>query len=294
MVYAEIENKNLSSEDYKSISDNKSHKSEPAKIKGDRNKTLIIGRVSERPKKHYKKLKSIVDFVANDMKDLGIIRGSVLIAKDNNEMIKYLKDGKVDWVTETPFSAIIFTEEAGAEIILRRWKRGVPDYNCVFITRKDSDIKYIGDIIGKKIAFEDPGSTTAYLVPFSVLKKEGLDLVELSFPRERPPLDKVGYTFAHGEQNISTWVHEGLTDVGAYSNLDWENPNDTPESLKNNLKIIYQTKPFPRSVELVRKDLDSKINTRLKEILLNAHDNPDAKEALKKYANTTKFDEFNG
>lgn len=291
MACAEIE-KDLFSEGY--IRNSKSEKPESTEIEGDRNKTIIIGRVSERPEKHYKRLKPIVDFVASSMKDLGITGGSVLLAKDNNEMIKYLKDGKVDWVTETPFSAILFTEEAGAEIILRRWKRGVSDYYCVFITRKDSDINNLDKINGKKIAFEDPGSTTAYLVPYALLKKKGFNLIELYFPNEKPSLDKVGYTFVHGEQNIVTWVYKGLADVGAYSNLDWENPDDTPESLKNNLKIIYKTNPMPRSLELARKDLGSNIKTRLKEILMSAHNNPDAREALMKYAHTTKFDEING
>lgn len=294
MACAEIKNGTLSSEYSESVLSNKLHQPERAGVKDDRKRTLIIGRVSERPKKHYKKLKPIVDYAADCMKDLGIIRGSVLTAKDNNEMIKYLKEGKVDWVTETAFSAILFSEETGAEIILRRWKRGVPEYYCVFITQKNSDISYLGDLKGKKIAFEDPGSTTGFFVPLSVLKKEGLDLIELSSPREKPPLDKVGYAFAHGEQNIATWVHKGLADVGAYSNQDWENRNDTPDSLKNDLKIIYQTKPFPRSVELVRKGLDPKITKRLKGILMNAHNDLEAKEVLEKYANTKKFDEFNG
>ncbi|KAA3608951.1 MAG: phosphate/phosphite/phosphonate ABC transporter substrate-binding protein [Candidatus Scalindua sp. AMX11] len=263
-------------------------------IKSDRNRTLVIGRVSGRPKKHYKKLKPIVDFVVTRMKDLGIIDGSVLIAKDNNEMIKYLQEGKIDWVTETPFSAILLSEKTGAEIILRRWKRGVPDYRSVFFVRKDSGINSLNDLKNKKIAFEDAGSTTAYLVPFSVLKKRGFDLIELSSPREEPPLDKVGYTFVHGELNIATWVHEGLADIGAYSNLDWENRNDTPASYKRNLKIIHQTRPIPRSVELVRKDLDSNITTRIKEVLLNAHNDPEAKEPLYQYSHTTKFDELKG
>ncbi|GAX62843.1 hypothetical protein SCALIN_C44_0024 [Candidatus Scalindua japonica] len=294
MTCAEVKNEVLSSGTFKNVHSDELNQSEHVKVKDERNKTLIIGRVSERPKKHYKKLKPMVDYVADGMKDLGIIRGSVLIAEDNNKMIKYLKEGKVDWVTETTFSAVIFSEETGAEIILRRWKRGVPEYYCVFITRRDSGINSLADLKGKKIAFEDPGSTTGFLFPLFRLKMEGFELVELETPRGKPPLDKVGYAFAYGEQNISTWVVKCLTDVGAYSNLDWENSNVTPESVKNDLKIIYQTKPFPRSVELLRKDLNPEIKKRLKEMLLNVHNDPDAAEILERYAYTTKFDALNG
>lgn len=260
-----------------------------------RGKMLIIGRVSNNPKKHYPRLVPINNYVTERMKDLGITKGSVLIAKDNGEMIRYLKEGKVDWVTETPFSAFVFSEETGAEIILRRWKKGVPDYYTVFFTRKDSGINSIKDIKGKKIAFNDPGSTSSYFVPLAVLKKAGLEPVELSGPREKPPAGKTGYAFTGGDElNVTAWVHKGLAEVGAFSNLDWESNKDVPYAFRKDLKIIYRTNSFPRAVELVRKGLDPRIKKRLKEILLNAHHDPQAEEALEKYRKTARFDEFKG
>ncbi len=124
---------------------------------GVRQSTLVIGRVSNNPKKHFKRLKPMVDYVVSHLKDLGITRGSVLMAKNNRQLIQYLKEGKLDWVTETVFSALIFSEETGAEIIARRWRKGVPEYFSVFFTRKDSGIASLGDLKGKTIVFEDPG-----------------------------------------------------------------------------------------------------------------------------------------
>lgn len=128
----------------------------------------------------------------------------------------------------------------------------------------------------------------------SIIRKEGLDLVELPSPRAKAPEGKVGYAFAGGELNISTWVYKGLADAGAYSNLDWEDPSDTPASFKKDCGIFYRTKPFPRAVESLRRDLEPRIKKRLKEVLLNAHNDPDAKGALKAYSETTKFDEITG
>ncbi|MFQ5850569.1 MAG: phosphate/phosphite/phosphonate ABC transporter substrate-binding protein [Candidatus Binatia bacterium] len=261
---------------------------------GPRRETLVIGRVSENPKKHYNRLKTMVDYVASHLKDLGIRRGSVLIAKDNRQLIQYLKEGKLDWVTETPLSAFIFRDETGAEIMVRKWKKGAPEYHTLFFTRKDSGIESIEDLKGKKIAFEDPGSTTGYFVPVAMLKRAGLELIKLSSPREDPPPDKVGYAFARTELNISTWVHKRLAEAGAFSNLDWENPEYTPETFRKDLKVIYQSKPFPRAVELIRRGVDPKVKRRIKEILLKAHNDPKAEEALKAYDKTAKFDEFRG
>ncbi len=255
---------------------------------------ITIGRVSDKPHKHYKELRPIVDYMASKMGDIGIEKGEVVIFKDNDELIQALKEGKVDWVSESPFSAIIYEEEAGAEIIARRWKKMVPDYYCVFFTRKDSGIDSLVDLKGKKVAFEDPGSTTAYFVPKATLKKEGLQLVELATAKEKPPADKVGYAFAGGELNISTWVVKGLSDAGAFSNLDWEDPGNTPEPFKKDLKIIYKTKSFPRAVELVRGDLDPKIKERIKKVLFKAHKDQQAKDPLAAYDKTSKFDAIKG
>ena len=48
-------------------------------------------------------------------------------------------------------------------------------------------------------------------------------------------------------------------------------------------------------VELIRKDLDPKIKARIKDVLLKAHEDPEAKDALLHYGpKTAKFDEFKG
>lgn len=64
--------------------------------------------------------------------------------------------------------------------------------------------------------------------------------------------------------------------------------------MQKDFRIIHQSKPFPRSVELVRKDLAPKIKTRLQDVLLAADQDPDALEAMKAYKQTKKFDAMEG
>lgn len=254
--------------------------------------TLVISKVTENPKKHYRYLKPMADYMVKHMKDLGINEAKFLMARDNRQMVSFLKQGRVDWITETPFSAIIYHDKAGAELLLRKWKKGVPDYYTIFFTRKDSGINSLADLRGKTIAFEDPGSTSAYFVPASVLIREGLNLVWLASPREKPPEDMVGYVFSGQEINTSTWVHKGIADTGAFNNLDWNKDDHLPKAFRKDMKIFYKTRPFPRAIELVRKGLDPKIKQRLKEVLLHVHNDPKAKAALRAYHKTTKFDEL--
>ena len=134
--------------------------------------TLVIGKVSHNPKKHYRHLKPIAEYVAERMADLGIRRVKVLMARDNRQMLKYLRQGRVDWVTETVMSAAVFKREAGAEILLRKWKKDASEYYSIFFVRKDSGIEGLDDLAGRTIALEDPGSTSAFFVPVKTLLRK--------------------------------------------------------------------------------------------------------------------------
>ncbi len=253
-------------------------------------KALVVSKVSHNPKKHYNYLKPMADFLANEMQDLGYTHGEVLMAKDNQQMIEYLKQGKVDLVTETAFSAMFFHQQAGAEPILRKWKKGVPSYYTVIFVHRNSEIQSLSDLRGKVIAFEDPGSTSAFYMPAAALLEADLKLQLLASPRDKPATDQVGYVFSREELNTSIWVHKGIVAAGAFSNLDWGKTDHMPAELHDDLRIIYQTNPIPRAIELVRKDLPTNTKNRLKEIMLDMHNNPEVEQVLRSYQKTKKFD----
>lgn len=255
-----------------------------------RKSTFIIGKVTLNPEKHYKALKPMADYLAGRMQDLGFTGGDALLAKNNEEMIQYLREGRVDLVTETPFSAMIYTQHAPAEAIARKWKKGVPTYYSVLFARRDSDITTPRDLLGKKLAFEDPGSTTAYMLPLTILLKQGYRLVKLDSPQDTVPADMIGFVFSYSEQNTSKWVNGKIIDAGAISNLDWDKPDHIPLPHKREYQIIHRSKPVPRAIEIINSNLSPEIKTRVKSLLLNAHTDPDAKAPLNKYQKTKRFD----
>lgn len=257
-----------------------------------RHEVLVIAKVSLDPKKHYGYLKPMVDYVAERMKDLGIKEGRVLMAKDNAQMIQFIRQGRVDWVTEPPFSAVLFEEATGAEFLLDKWKKGVPVYHSVFLTRKGSGIRTMNDLVGKVIAFEDQGSTSSYFIPSYLLLKTGHKMVELSSVREKPPADAIGYVFAGQEINVAMWTYKGLVAAGALSNLDLEDDDDVPLSIRQDLEIFHRSSNFLRAVEMVRPDLPDPFKKRLREILLSADKDPAAAQVLRAYEKTVKFEEF--
>ncbi|MBF0609762.1 MAG: phosphate/phosphite/phosphonate ABC transporter substrate-binding protein [Magnetococcales bacterium] len=257
----------------------------------DRNQTLILGEITDNPKKQAGVLKPMVEYAVSKMGDVGITAGDIIMFKNREEMIKGFQEGKIDWATDTPFPALAVVEKTGAELLVRRWKKGVGEYKSVFFTHKDNPIAKLEDLKGKKVAFQDSSSTTAFFVPMAMIKQAGLGVAELAGPRDPAPADKVGYVFGKDEVNQVAWVQRKIADVGVFSNYDWE---EIPDAAKAEMKVFHESKMFPRGVEFVRKDLDPKVKAKLKEVLLKADSDPAAADALKAYGKTKKFDDIAG
>jgi phosphonate transport system substrate-binding protein len=250
---------------------------------------LVLGRISDDPKAHYEQLKALLDYLVPRMKDVGIREGRILMAKDAQQMASYLRRGRVDWVTETSGTAMLLRQRAGARPLLLTERDGTSHYHSVFFARRDSGIRSLDDLRGHSIAFQRPTSTSAYFVPAAELLRRGNTLEMLLSPTDKLDSSVVGYVFARSELNISTWVHKRLVDAGTMSNLDWDNPRRMPTAFRRDLQVIGKSEDVPRALELVRDDLDPKVEARLRELLCDAAGDPDASEALLRFFMTTRF-----
>lgn len=250
---------------------------------------LVLGRISDNPAAHYDQLKQLLDYVVPRMEDVGIREGRILMARDLKQMESYLRRGRVDWVTETTASALQLQTRAGAEPLLLTERSGVSSYHTVFFARRDSGIDSLDDLRGRSIAFQNLNSTSAYYLPAMELIDLGLPMEILLSPGDRPAEGSVGYLFARSELNIATWVHKRLVDAGALSNLDWESTQRMPESYRRDLVAFHVTAEFPRALEMVRGGMEPAVKARLREVLADAANDPDASEALLRFFKTTRF-----
>lgn len=250
---------------------------------------LVLGRISDDPKAHYDQLKPLLDYVVPRMADVGIREGRILMAKDAQQMASYLRRGRVDWVTETAGTAAILQQRAGGRPLLLTERDGTSQYHSVFFARRDSGLRSLDDLKGHSVAFQRPTSTSAYFAPAAELLGRGYSLELLLSPTDKLDSGVVGYLFARSELNIATWVHKRLVDVGAMSNLDWDNPRRMPAAFRRDLIQIGRTADYPRAVELVRSDLDARVEARLRQVLIDAAGDPDAGEALLRFFGTTRF-----
>lgn len=250
---------------------------------------LVLGRISDDPKTHYEQLKPLLDYVVPRMADVGIREGRVLMARDAQQMSSYLRRGQVDWVTETAGTSMLLQERGGAQPLLVTERDGARSYRTVFFVRRDSGLRTLDDLRGRSVAFQNNASTSAYFLPAIELLRNRMSLSLLLSPMDKPDGDSVGYVFARSELNIGAWVHKRLVDAGTMSDIDWNTPSRLPPSYRRDLVVIHTTGPVPRALEMVRGDLDPKVQARLREVLIEAAEDPKARDALKFFFQTTRF-----
>ena len=212
----------------------------------------------------------------------GIPTGKVVVTKDVKTMTKRFNSGKVQMMFESPYGALAIMDGTGALPVLIREKSGVKEYNSVIFVPKSSSIKTIKDLVGKRVAFEDPASTSSFFLPKSILEDAGL---ELKKSRKAVP-GKVAYYFSKDDDNTIAQVKAGKrADAGGIKKGAVADDSElrllTPES-------IY----VPRHVTLIHKDVSSDTLMKLKKVLLGMKNDPKAKSVLKKIKTPTGFSEF--
>src|SRR5437773_3629582 len=198
-----------------------------------------------------------------------------------------LKEGKVDLFHDSVVPSMVLSKWAGSIPILRQWKYGEADYAGIIVVKKNSGIDTLAHLKGKIVAFEEPHSTSASVLPRMLLEGKKLKLVEIKSAGtvER---DAVGYMY--GEDGSA--MNRLITDrVDAATSLDREVQRLKKED-RETIKIIGRTISVPRQIISVRKDLDSKLVKALKKVLLNMDKDPEGQEVLNRQQNTTKFDEI--
>lgn len=253
--------------------------------------TLTLGAITSNPKKYFDRLHPLSQYLESKLDGSGIEQVSILLAPDLPTMQTYLNNGQVDVISESILTAIKLDN---VDMSLLRWKSGMREYRPLLISHKDSGIESIHDLVGESIAFEDPKSTSAYLIPMLYFTEHGFDMLEKENIHQGNLPGHINYLFATeaystSEQNLAIWSSRQLVGVAAIANKDWVNIKKFPKHIRDDLHIIHEFEPIPRALTLLRSDLDSDVKQRLTQILIEAKDDPASFEALRAFKKTSQF-----
>src|SRR5262245_26222185 len=112
-------------------------------------------------------------------------------------MIKLLDEKRVDFYMESPYPTYLINRLGAGKLLLRSWKGGMAEYRSLILTSKESGVTKLGDLRGKIIAFEDPGSTSGYFLPKLFLLQKGFSLAEKANTASKVSTREIGYVFAN-------------------------------------------------------------------------------------------------
>lgn len=163
----------------------------------------------------------------------------------------------VAWLAS--FAYVLAHEKYAAEVKFMTVRNGLNTYRGQFVARTDSKIDSLAHIAGKIIAYTDAASTSGYIYPSAILKREGIEPAK--------------YTFAGGHPQSIAAVYNGTADVGCTYWLPPDasgKPKDAREKLLETypdvfekIKIVALTDNIPNDTVTFRRGLPAEIEAKL-------------------------------
>ena len=146
-------------------------------------------------------------------------------------------------------------------------------YGMIFV-RKDSGIRTIRDMRGKRFAFVDKATTAGYLLPLEYFHQGGVMDYHAYFK-------ETYFTGTHEDaiyDVLNMRVDAGAAKNTVYLRLAKENPK-----IRKELEILARSPDVPENGLALSKDLDDSTKKRITEALLNMDEDPEGKEILRRF-----------
>lgn len=188
----------------------------------------------------------------------------VSVSTNYNTIVEAMKSKKVDVGFLPPTAYTLAHDQKAADVLLQAQRYGVNKdgsnndklvkrYKSQFVVKKDSGIKSLKDMKGKKIALQDVTSTAGYTYPVAELLKEGIN-----------PINDMKITNVKGHDQAIIALLNGDVDV-AVTFQDARNivKKDQPNVFKDT-EIVELTEDIPNDTISVRSDMDDKFRDKLK------------------------------
>jgi len=237
--------------------------------------TLTIGTIDTQPNEKLITFEPFAKYLEEKLKYQNI-KVHVEVPKDINTAVILIKHKKLDIYIDSVYPTLLIQNQTNIDIESKRWKNGNIGYKSVIFVNKNSGIRTLSDLEGKRIAFEDEFSTSAYFVPKKAIENAGLSV-------SNEGAKSVRYSFARSEENAAVWLLYGKVDASVTDDITYEGFD------KKLFRVIYKSNLIPRHLVSFSNTVDKKLKKTVLAILYDMHKNTKGQEILKRFSKTKKF-----
>ena len=190
-------------------------------------------------------------------------------------IIDRFKTERLDGAFFGSFTGALAIQKLGVEFLARPVNLdGSSTYWGYIFVRKDSGIKSVADMKGKRLAFVDKATTAGYVFPVAFLKEHGVKDIKAYF-RE---------TYFAGSHDAAIFaVLEKKADVGCAKHSMYDRVARTDPRVKKDLLILAESPKVPSNGLGVRNDLSPVLKKQLRDVLLGMDKDPEGREVLRKF-----------
>src|SRR6267143_5017738 len=177
---------------------------------------------------------------------------TLYIAKDYGDLRTQMENGAVDVGSFSPFAYVDAARGGKIHIIAQSIIEGSATYRGIIVTRKDTGLKSIADLKGKRFAFVDPKSASGYVYPRAMLIEKRIN--PETFFKET--------IFAGSHDKVIAAVLEGRVDAGAIYDGALGVAQRSGVSTEN-LITLASSDPIPHDAIAVRIGLNEELAKRI-------------------------------
>lgn len=184
-------------------------------------------------------------------------RFELKLARDYPEVVEHLRTGvtQVASLGDVTFAAA--SHGFGARPILRpKSREGHPDYHSLIVVRRESPLRDVSELKGKRFAFGNAHSTSGNLIPRLFLHKKGVALDDLG-----------SYVNLTTHTDVARAVLKGQYDAGAVKDVVAYRYQEL------GLRVLAKSDPIPAVPIAVRSDAPSALVDAIKKALLAVNPN---------------------
>lgn len=159
-------------------------------------------------------------------------------------------------------------EQAGYQAIAGLCESPECTIRALIVTRADTDLREIGDLRGKTVAFGGRDAMVSHVLARELLRRRGL-----------PPTDYRA-VFATNPPNALLTVYNGEAQAAGVGSGVLQRPEIRQRIEVEKIRILAESEAIPPLPVAVRADLDPQLVQRLRAALLDMSNTPDGPPAL--------------